>query len=156
VALPTVTGVAGGPLAPLGGTAVVITGTNFNNGNVTAVNFGGVAASSFVITSGVRIDAVAPKKSGQTTVDVTVTNPSGTSVVSGSDQISYGTVYTPAVFERDEDPTAVAAGTFTTKVAALGLLAAAAPPLAADYPVLQFLGLGTPAQYAAGGGVSLI
>lgn len=161
MALPTITGVAvagGGPIALEGGTSVVITGTNFNNGNVTNVSFSGTAATSFVINSGTQITAVAPAKAGRNVDDITVTNPSGTSAVSGADQVSYATSPTTAhaAVAFDEGPTNLAAGPFTLKLIALGLFPTAILPMQADYPVLQFLGLGTPAQYAAGGGVSLL
>ncbi|WP_342726010.1 Ig-like domain repeat protein [Bradyrhizobium sp. B097] len=72
-----------GPAA--GGTTVVIAGGSFNT--ATAVHFGATSATSFTIDSNEQITAVAPAGTG--TVDVTVTNPSGTSSTSPVDQYTY-------------------------------------------------------------------
>jgi uncharacterized protein (TIGR03437 family) len=156
MALPTITGVAPAGHSPYGGDNVVITGTNFTSLNVTAVTFGGTPATSFHIDSGTQITAVSPRKVGINTVDITVTNPSGTSATSGADQFTYDSAWaTPAAVERDENPTSPAAGAFTTK-APVGLYPIGVIPVFMDYPLLSFVGLFSPAQYAAGGGVSLL
>ncbi|WP_227997805.1 IPT/TIG domain-containing protein [Nocardia australiensis] len=62
-----------GPFA--GGNTVTLTGTNLTG--VTAVRFGGTAATSFVVVSDTQITAVAPAGSG--IVQITVTAPGGTS-----------------------------------------------------------------------------
>ncbi len=83
---PTVTGVipAGGPMA--GGTSVVITGTDFTS--ATQVLFGQLNAASFTVDSDSQISAHSPPQvSG--TVDVTVTTPSGVSVIDPADQFVY-------------------------------------------------------------------
>ncbi len=72
-----------GPAA--GGTIVIIAGGSFNT--ATALHFGATAATSFVINSNEQITAVAPAGTG--TVDITVTNPSGTSSASPADQFTY-------------------------------------------------------------------
>ena len=80
---PTVTGVSvgngGAGCSFAGGVTVTITGTNFVN--VSAVNFGTVPAISFTVVSATEIQAVAPAAPNGVgaTVDITVTNPSGTS-----------------------------------------------------------------------------
>lgn len=87
-AVPTVTGlsVSSGP-AP-GGTPVVITGSGFSS--ATAVDFGTDNGASFTITSDTSISATSPSsQSGAGAVDVTVTNPGGTSVISGADAFTY-------------------------------------------------------------------
>ena len=71
-----------------GGTSAVITGTNFTG--VTAVKFGTVHATSYVVNSATRITAVAPAGTAGTTVDVTVMTPAGTSAVSAASKYSYG------------------------------------------------------------------
>lgn len=63
------------PASGLAGTTVTLTGTGFTG--VTAVTFGGVPASSFVVVSATRITAVAP--SGAGTVQIVVTASGGTS-----------------------------------------------------------------------------
>ena len=75
---PTVSGVSptSGPAA--GGTSVTITGTNLDS--ATGVKFGATAAASFTVNSATQITATAPAGIG--TVDVTVTNPGGTSSTS--------------------------------------------------------------------------
>ncbi|HWE67430.1 MAG TPA: IPT/TIG domain-containing protein [Acidimicrobiales bacterium] len=84
---PTVTSVtpAGGP--PAGGTTVTITGSGFTHAS--AVKFGTTAAKSFTINSDGSITAVSPAGTG--VVDVTVTNPFGTSATSAADKFTYGT-----------------------------------------------------------------
>ena len=72
---PTLTAVEPGYGAPAGGTHVTITGTNFNE--VSAVEFGATAATSFEVVSESTIEAVAPAGTG--VVEVTVTTPGGTS-----------------------------------------------------------------------------
>ena len=74
-----------GPTA--GGTTVTITGSNFTN--VTAVDFGIVGASSFTTNSSTSITAVSPAVASPSTVDITVTTPSGTSAIASNDQFAY-------------------------------------------------------------------
>jgi hypothetical protein len=83
---PTVTAVnpVHGPSA--GGISVVITGTKF--ANVTAVTFGSLAATSYVVNSSTQITAVAPAES-PATVDIKVTTASGMSSTSSADQFTF-------------------------------------------------------------------
>ncbi|HVX20709.1 MAG TPA: IPT/TIG domain-containing protein, partial [Acidimicrobiales bacterium] len=74
-----------GPAA--GGTKVTIHGTAL--GHVTAVTFGSVPARSFTVVSDTTVTAVAPGGSG--TVNVTVTNPDGTSPAGTATQFTYTT-----------------------------------------------------------------
>jgi hypothetical protein len=69
-----------------GGTTVTITGTNFTA--VTAVDFGALAATSFIVNSTTQITAVSPA-APVSTVDVTVLTPGGTSATSPGDQFTY-------------------------------------------------------------------
>jgi hypothetical protein len=82
----TVTSVVphGGPL--VGGTSVVITGTNFSS--VTAVSFGSTAATAYTVNSATQITATSPAGTG--TADVTVTAVGGTSATSAADRFTYG------------------------------------------------------------------
>ena len=84
---PTVTGIAPDAGLPVGGTTVVITGTNFFN--ATAVNFGSTPASGFTVNSGTQMTAVSPAGTEGNTVDITVTTPVGTSSTSSADQFAY-------------------------------------------------------------------
>jgi cyclophilin family peptidyl-prolyl cis-trans isomerase len=90
VAAPSVTGVLpdSGPAA--GGTQVTITGTALTG--ATVVDFGGVPASSFSVSSATQIIAVSPAGTGA--VDVTVTTPGGSSSPSPSDQFTYAPTVT--------------------------------------------------------------
>jgi len=72
-----------GPLG--GGTTVKITGLNLTG--ATAVKFGATAAASFTVNSATLITAVSPAGTG--TVDVTVTNPTGTSPKTPGDRFKY-------------------------------------------------------------------
>jgi len=65
---PSVTGLSPTSGSNQGGTSVVITGTDFTG--ATAVEFGGVAASSFTINSSTKITAIAPAGNGTVTVQV--------------------------------------------------------------------------------------
>ena len=89
VTTPTVTGLtttatpAGGPTG--GGTQVTVSGTSFDK--VSAVDFGGTPATSFLLNGLNSITAVAPAGTG--TVDVTVTTGLGTSATGSADQYAY-------------------------------------------------------------------
>jgi hypothetical protein len=86
--VPTITGLAPnlGPVA--GGTSVVITGTNFTG--ATAVSFGTVAATTFVVNSDSQITVTAPAGLAAGAVDITVTTPAGgTSATAASDLFAY-------------------------------------------------------------------
>ncbi len=82
---PTVTGVTPSSGPASGGTAVTVTGTNFTG--VTAVRFGG-AAASFVVNSATSLSATTPIGTAGT-VDVTVTTAAGTSAISAADRFTY-------------------------------------------------------------------
>jgi hypothetical protein len=86
LAAPAVTGVSptAGPLA--GGRSVTITGANFSY--VSAVGFGAVAASTFIVDSPTQITAVTPAEMAGT-VNVLVTTPGGISTISPADQYTY-------------------------------------------------------------------
>jgi len=70
-----------------GGTTVTITGQGFCN-FVTAVTFGGTAATSFVENGDTSITAVSPAHTAGV-VDVRVTNAAGTSAISAADHFTY-------------------------------------------------------------------
>ncbi|MDQ1539533.1 MAG: large repetitive protein, partial [Actinomycetota bacterium] len=77
VAAPTVSSLAPTSGPAVGGTSVVITGTDFTG--ATTVTFGGVAATSYTVDSPTQITAVAPAGVGAVTVSVTTVGGSGTS-----------------------------------------------------------------------------
>jgi hypothetical protein len=83
---PTVTSVAPASGLTTGGTSVTINGSSV--AGATAVNFGGVPATSFIVTSDSQLMAVSPVH-GAGAVDVTVTTPGGTSATGSADQFSY-------------------------------------------------------------------
>ena len=97
--LATVSGVEprGGPQG--GGTPVRITGTNFNSAS--AVRFGSTDAKKFTVESPTVITAVSPAGTG--TVNVSVTNPGGTSPPSSASAFTYGV--SVANVEPHEGPT---------------------------------------------------
>ena len=88
---PTVTNVSPNFGSTAGGNSVVITGTSFLS--ATNVAFG-LTNATFTINSDTQITATAPAESAGT-VDITVTNPYGTSAMSSADQYTYET--TPTV-----------------------------------------------------------
>lgn len=83
---PTVTSISPSSGPTTGATSVAITGTNF--AGTTAVKFGATNASSFTVNSATSITATAPAGAAGT-VDVTVTNASGTSPTSAFDRYTF-------------------------------------------------------------------
>lgn len=90
LALPTVTGITGGPAATAGGTLVIINGDNFTdrNGNIVvsgaaSVKFAAANATSYTVLNRQQIAAIAPANTAGAKV-VTVINTTGTSVVTAS------------------------------------------------------------------------
>jgi hypothetical protein len=86
---PKVTGLSTISGGTSGGTVVVITGSNFTG--ATQVDFGTLAATSFMLNSDTQITAVAPAEAPGT-VDVTVTTAEGVSSASQNDQFTYQAV----------------------------------------------------------------
>jgi beta-glucanase (GH16 family) len=82
---PTVVSLAPNNGPTVGGTSVVITGTNFTS--ATAVKFGTTAATALTVNSATQITATSPAGTG--TVDVTVTAPGGTSAMTAADRFAY-------------------------------------------------------------------
>jgi alpha-tubulin suppressor-like RCC1 family protein len=87
---PTVTKVEPVEGSPAGGTAVAITGSNFNE--VKAVRFGTAVASEVKTESPTRITAKSPPGNG--VVDVTVETAGGTSPTTPADRFNYGPTVT--------------------------------------------------------------
>ena len=81
--VPIVSGVS--PNRTAIGNTVTITGKYFTEAY--AVTFGGVNAGGFNVISDTVISAVVPPGSG--TVDVQVSTPGGTSIISGGDKFTY-------------------------------------------------------------------
>jgi hypothetical protein len=106
---PVVTGI--GPIiGPVtGGTVVTIAGTGFTD--ATVVDFGTVAASSFLVDSATQITATSPVESAGT-VDVTVIGPGGTSATLPADQFTYLTAPTVQTISPAGGP--IAGGTLVT------------------------------------------
>ena len=101
-AVPTVTAVSPATGPSGGGTTVTITGTGFSD--ATGVSFGSVAATDVADVTATEMTALAPAGSG--VVDVTVTNPAGTSAVSAADQFTYGAAPTATELAPGIGPTA--------------------------------------------------
>lgn len=91
---PTVTGIgpATGPTS--GGTAVTIIGTNFTG--ATAVNFGTLPATSYVVNSASSITATSPA-AGAGAVNITVVTPAGTTATNNADLFTYTISPTPSI-----------------------------------------------------------
>jgi autotransporter-associated beta strand protein len=87
VAAPSIVSInpAAGPLS--GGTLVTIIGAAFTG--ALAVDFNGVAASSFAVVSDGTLSAVSPDLGSAGAVDVTVVTTGGTSATSQADQFTY-------------------------------------------------------------------
>lgn len=83
---PTITSISPSSGPAIGGTTVVITGTNL--GGASSVKFGDSATTGISADSDSQLTVVAPASSAGT-FDVTVTTPGGTSAVSAADQFTY-------------------------------------------------------------------
>ena len=107
--LPSVTslGTSSGPAT--GSTSVVITGVSFSN--ATTVLFGATSAA-FTINSDTQITATSPAGSG--TVDVTVTNSTGTSATSANDRFIYVPSTPPTITSITPNTGSTAGGTSVT------------------------------------------
>ena len=79
---PTVTALNPSSGPTVGGNTVVITGTNFTG--ATAVRFGSISATNFVVNSAIKITAIAPAGPQGSTINVTVTTSAGTSSSAGT------------------------------------------------------------------------
>src|SRR5712691_2144855 len=94
-AVPTVTGVSPNSGTTAGGTTVFITGTGFCAG-VTSVKFGATSSPTVNLLADTLFQVVSPAHAAGA-VDVTVTNPAGTSATSSADMYTF-TVATPTVY----------------------------------------------------------
>ncbi|GGP22624.1 IPT/TIG domain-containing protein [Silvimonas iriomotensis] len=88
VPAPAVSSVSANNGSASGGNVVTISGSGFSH--VSAVKFGSTNATSFTVTNSNTISAMVPAGTVGI-VDVTVTNPGGTSSTSASDQYTYNT-----------------------------------------------------------------
>jgi hypothetical protein len=111
--LPGVGAVSANSGSTPGGNIVVITGGYFTG--ATAVKFGTVAATSFVVNSDTSITVVAPP-SAAGTVDITVTTPTGTGPTSSADHYTYTnvTASAPAVTAVSPNTGSIAGGQVVT------------------------------------------
>ncbi len=146
---PTVTSVSptAGPVA--GGTSVTITGTGFSA--VTAVDFGSVAATSFSVITSTTITATAPSQAAGT-VDVTVTDASGTSPIVAGDRYTYDPVPSVTSLSPSSGPvtggtTVVATGTGMGPVTAVSVGGVAGTVLSTTSTSVTFT---TPARSTTG------
>ena len=114
----------GGPLRPSvtsvsptsgpgsGGTVVTVTGTNLVD--VTAVDFGAVPATYAANAAGTSLVAISPIPTEAGAVDVTVTNPVGTSATSAGDVFTYTTAAPLNVSSVSPTSGPIAGGTVVT------------------------------------------
>jgi hypothetical protein len=118
---PTVTSVSPNTGTAAGADTVTITGTGFTT--ATDVAFG-AASASFTITSDTSITATTPATNADGTLDVTVTNPGGTSATSPADQFTY--TDTPPTVTSVSPNTGTAAGGDTVTITGTGFTTASA------------------------------
>jgi hypothetical protein len=97
---PAVTGVSPNNGPEAGGTSVTISGQDLSG--ATAVKFGASNATSFKVNSSTSIEAVSPDGSGP--VEVTVTNPYGTSTTNPGDQFNYNPPPPPTITAEKGGP----------------------------------------------------
>ncbi|OSZ68452.1 hypothetical protein CAP40_07665 [Sphingomonas sp. IBVSS2] len=117
---PTVSGVS--PTAgPIGGnTTVTITGTGFSIANNTGAVLFGANPATYTIDSNTQITATSPAGSAGT-VDITVTNPGGTSLTSAADRFTYVAAPTVTAVSPIAGPTG---GNTTVTITGTGFSAA--------------------------------
>jgi hypothetical protein len=94
VSLPTVTSVSPTSASTGGGAIVLVGGTGFTSAS--AVTFGTLPAAGFTVYSDTLISAIVPPGPAGT-IDVTVTNYTGTSALSSGDRFTLSAASTPAV-----------------------------------------------------------
>jgi hypothetical protein len=114
--VPTVTSVTAGSGPSTGGTSVVINGTNFTG--VTAVRFGSIAATSFVVNSSTQITAIDPPEAAGE-VNVIVTS-KGTSPATGINQFTYALANTATTISSDTPNPATTAQPISFSVSVSG------------------------------------
>jgi hypothetical protein len=103
---PTVTKVSPNTGPAAGGTNVIITGTGFTG--ATNVYFGGIAATSYTVSSATSITAKSPAEQSGPVDAVTVITPGGTSATSSADQFTYsGVIASSTAVTRSLPATAV-------------------------------------------------
>ncbi|MGB7587801.1 MAG: PASTA domain-containing protein [Solirubrobacterales bacterium] len=91
--LPVVTQLTPTAGSIVGGTSVVIAGTDFVG--VKSVTFGGVPATSYTVDSAGQITAVSPAAPRPNAVDVGITTVAGRSVVAAADKFTYKACVVP-------------------------------------------------------------
>ncbi|MFB7460710.1 IPT/TIG domain-containing protein [Streptomyces sp. NPDC056188] len=106
MAAPTVSSISPAQGASSGGTVVTVTGTGFTG--VTAVQFGGGAATSFTVLSSTQLTAITPAGTGA--LNVAVTTGQGTS----TQTVTYTYVAAPAVSGVTPGQGPVSGGTSVT------------------------------------------
>jgi hypothetical protein len=94
-----------------GGTPLILTGSGFSGSN--SVSFGNRLATDFRILSDTVMTATAPPLDAGTW-DITVTNPTGTSVTSSADQFSSTAASAPSVTAVSPSSSSTAGGTLVT------------------------------------------
>jgi hypothetical protein len=143
---PVVTAVGPGSGPGGGGNTVTITGTGFTG--TTAVAFGGAAAASFTVVSSTTITAVAPPEVAGA-VDVTVTNPAGTSGIVPADRYTF---LAPGVTGVSST---TPSGTYGTGATVTITVAFSEPVTVTGKPTLA-LNTGAIAAYSGGSGGSTL
>ncbi|HEY6506403.1 MAG TPA: IPT/TIG domain-containing protein [Vicinamibacterales bacterium] len=115
-AQPTVTNLTDDTGSVLGGETVVITGTNFNTPAVSEVKFGSEDALDFIVNNDTTITATAPPSAGLASgsVDVTVTNATGTSANTAADTYNYEEPDPPTVTSVSPTGGPITGGTSVT------------------------------------------
>lgn len=106
---PTVTGISPSSGTTAGGATVTITGHDLNYGSV---SFGTTPATGVACTA-IICTATVPKHAAGT-VDVTVTNGSGTSATSSADRYTYVTPAAPSITKLDPDYGPASGGSWVT------------------------------------------
>jgi hypothetical protein len=91
---PTVTGLSASTGTTAAGSPISLAGTNFTD--ATAVYFGNVPATNYTVNSDTSITVTEPPEAAGT-VDVTVSNDSGTSATTSADRFTYNAAPAPTV-----------------------------------------------------------
>ena len=101
-----------------GGDTITISGSGFTG--ATGVSFGGVAATSYTVSSDSSITAVVPAQPAGTIVGVTVTTPGGVSTTPSGEDLTYGEATVVGGLGQSSGPTD---GGYTITVSGSGFTA---------------------------------
>ncbi len=134
---PTITSLSTPYVSTDGTTTLTITGTNLLGTD--AINFGSVTATTWTVNSDTSITVTAPIQAAGPPVDIIVSTPSGTSLATSADQVTYVNASVPTVSAISPNSGSASAGTTVTITGTnfLGTTSVSFGTVAADFTVVS-------------------